>query len=197
MLWLSSGRNDHVWSRTGWETSWCHWGHGHQDDKVQRKSFCLSHRDWSITQSKLPADISVYTCVINCIHNFLLSKHFVGFNKLFFSALRIQVTDDWWMGKYSRTALQPALTSIATYLNRGIIKGRGGRGEWALRKRSLRVDKERHRMRAPAHALDVFTASCCLWSPWILLSLSFLMPSPHLTWVSSPLSIALLHSQEQ
>lgn len=137
---------------TGWKTSWCRWGHGRQDDKVQRKSFCLSHRGWSITQSKLPADINVYTRIINCIHNFLLAKHFVGFKKLFFSALCIQVTGDWWMGKYSRTALQQALTSIAAYLNRGIIKGGG---EWALWKKSLRIDKERHRIRALAHAPDV------------------------------------------
>lgn len=124
---LPSGRNKHTRSRM-------------EQDKLepaglyppgwwnQRQSFCLLCGDRSMWDTNRPKCVYMSNKLYTQLS--LLSKHSVGSNKMFLSTLCytmcIQVTGGWWMGKNSRTALQQALTSVANYLNRGVVRGNEG-----------------------------------------------------------------------
>lgn len=173
------------------KASWSQQGCNHQDDEVRGNPSASSVETEACGTL---TDLSLCTCVINCIHNFLLSKHVVGFNKMFLSTLCctmcIQVTGGWWMDKNSRTALQQTLTSTDNYLKRGVV-----RGDQTLSVKQLgRVGNERQSESSqPCPWFPQFSPKSS-WFPSMSI-LPFALPKPHLG-TSSPLPILPLHFQE-
>lgn len=77
------------WSKTSWSQQGCN----HQDDEVRGN---LSASSVETGACGTLTDLSLCTCVINCIHNFLLSKHFVGF-VFEYSVLHNVHPSYWWL----------------------------------------------------------------------------------------------------
>lgn len=183
------------WSKTSWSQQGCI----HQDDEIRGNpsaSFVETGACGTLT------DLSVCTCLINCIHNFLSCPSILlAPTRCFWvlcatqCAFKLLVADEWarTVGlHYSKhSPAQPIIwTEELSEETREVTQTLG-------LKQLERVGNERCRVRAPSHAHNALTASSNLHNPPDSPQcLSFSLPSPSPSWTSFPLSILPLHFQE-